>query len=64
MSQKINKEELRKVMRNKRNGLSLNEIYEQTDRCFEQLKSLPEFQESEWIYCLSLIHISEPTRRS
>lgn len=51
MSQIINKEELRKVMRNKRNGLSLNEIYEQTDRCFEQLKSLPEFQESEWIYC-------------
>ena len=51
MSQKVNKEELRKIMREKRNSLSLNEIYAQTDRCFGQLQKLQAFQESEWIYC-------------
>lgn len=51
MSQKGNKEELRKVMRNRRNSLSLNEIYAQTEKCFMHLQTMPEFQESEWIYC-------------
>lgn len=47
----ISKKEMRTIMREKRNALSLTQIHDQTEKCFEQLKSLPEFQNNTWIYC-------------